>query len=73
MGASLGALAMLHAHCRYPDTFDALFLQSGSFFLPRFDSHERWFPYYRRVVRFVAEVARRRAAAPARPRSSPAA
>jgi enterochelin esterase family protein len=56
MGASLGALAMLHAHCRYPDTFDALFLQSGSFFLPRFDSHERWFPYYRRVVRFVTDV-----------------
>ncbi|HET9896566.1 MAG TPA: hypothetical protein VFQ44_16685 [Streptosporangiaceae bacterium] len=26
IGASLGALAMLHAHCRYPDSFDALFL-----------------------------------------------
>ena len=34
MGTSLGALAMLHAHCRYPDAFDALFLQSGSFFCP---------------------------------------
>jgi enterochelin esterase family protein len=56
MGASLGALAMLHAHCRYPDAFDGLFLQSGSFFWPRFDSHERWFPYYRRVVRFVTDV-----------------
>jgi enterochelin esterase-like enzyme len=56
MGASLGGLAMLHAHCRYPDAFDALFLQSGSFFSPRFDSHERWFPCYRRVVRFVAEA-----------------
>jgi enterochelin esterase-like enzyme len=56
MGASLGALAMLHAHCRYPDTFDALFLQSGSFFLPRFDSHEQRFPYYRRVVGFVTGV-----------------
>src|SRR5215472_7678593 len=31
MGASLGALAMLHARCRYPEAFDALFLQSGSF------------------------------------------
>jgi len=51
-----GALAMLHAYCRYPDAFDALFLQSGSFFLPRFDSHERWFPYYRRVVRFVTDT-----------------
>jgi enterochelin esterase family protein len=56
MGASLGALALLHAHCRYPDALDALFLQSGSFFLPRFDSHEQRFHYYRRVVRFVAGV-----------------
>jgi enterochelin esterase-like enzyme len=53
MGASLGALAMLHAHCRYPGTFDGLFLQSGSFFTPRFDAHERRFGYYQRVVRFV--------------------
>jgi enterochelin esterase-like enzyme len=56
MGASLGGLAMLHAHCRYPDAFDALFLQSGSFFTLRFDRHERRFPYYRRIVRFVAGV-----------------
>jgi enterochelin esterase family protein len=56
MGASLGALALLHAHCRFPDAFDALFLQSGSFFLPRFDSQEQRFRYYRRVVRFVAGV-----------------
>ena len=56
MGASLGGLAMLQAHCRYPDAFDALFLQSGSFFSPRFDSHERRFPYYRRTIRFVAGV-----------------
>ena len=56
MGASLGALAMLHAQCRYPDAFDALFLQSGSFFSPRFDGHERGFPYYHRVVRFVAQA-----------------
>jgi enterochelin esterase-like enzyme len=56
MGASLGALSMLHAHCRYPGAFDALFLQSGSFFCPAFDEHERRFAYYRRVVRFVADV-----------------
>jgi enterochelin esterase-like enzyme len=56
MGASLGGLAMLHAHCRHPDTFGALFLQSGSFFCPRFDDHERRFPYYQRVVQFVAGV-----------------
>ncbi len=56
MGTSLGGLAMLHAHCRHPDAFDALFLQSGSFFCPRFDHHERRFPYYRRIVQFVADV-----------------
>jgi enterochelin esterase-like enzyme len=54
MGTSLGALAMLHAQCRYPDSFEGLFLQSGSFFCPRLDDHERWFGYYPRVVRFVA-------------------
>jgi enterochelin esterase-like enzyme len=54
MGTSLGALAMLHAHCHYPDAFDALFLQSGSFFCASLDSQERRFPYYRRIVRFVA-------------------
>ena len=32
MGASLGALAMLHAHRGHAGAFDALFLQSGSFF-----------------------------------------
>ncbi len=56
MGASLGALAMLHVHCRYPDALDALFLQSGSFFCPRLDYQERRFAHYRRVVRFVASV-----------------
>jgi enterochelin esterase-like enzyme len=56
MGTSLGALALLHAHCRYPDAFDALFLQSGSYFCPQFDGQERRFPYYRRVVTFVADV-----------------
>ena len=58
MGASLGAVAMLHAHCHYPDAFDALFLQSASFFLPRFDGHERRFPYYERVAAFVADVSK---------------
>ena len=56
MGTSLGGLAMLHAYCRYPDAFDGLFLQSGSFFSPRFDDHERRFPYYQRVVEFVVGV-----------------
>ncbi len=56
MGASLGGLAMLHAHYFYPDAFDALFLQSGSFFTPSLDGHERRFPYYRRITAFVAGV-----------------
>jgi enterochelin esterase-like enzyme len=61
MGASLGALAMLHAQRRHPLTFGALFLQSGSFFVPRFDAHEARFPRYQRIVRFVRGTLRRRA------------
>lgn len=56
MGASLGGLAMLHAHTRCP--FAGLFLQSGSFFVPRFDAHESRFPRYRRVVRVTRELQR---------------
>ncbi len=58
MGASLGGLAMLHAQRRFPRTFSALFLQSGSFFMPRYDAHERRFPRYVRIVRFVRETLR---------------
>jgi enterochelin esterase-like enzyme len=59
MGASLGALAMLHAHRSNPGAFDALFLQSGSFFHPRHDAHERRrFSHYDRVVRAVDRVLR---------------
>jgi enterochelin esterase-like enzyme len=57
-GASLGALAMLHAHVRHPGTFDALFLQSGSFFRQRFDKQESSFPRYRRITRFVGTALR---------------
>jgi len=52
LGASLGALALFHAHRRHPGTFDALLLQSGSFFR-RADVHERRFPRYERIARFV--------------------
>jgi enterochelin esterase family protein len=58
MGASLGGLAMLHIHRRHPGTFGALFLQSGSFFTPRFDAHEVRFARYQRIVRFVRETLR---------------
>ena len=44
MGASLGALAMLHAHRRHPKSFDGLFLQSGSFFRQRSDKQESRVP-----------------------------
>ncbi|HEX6620958.1 MAG TPA: alpha/beta hydrolase-fold protein [Solirubrobacteraceae bacterium] len=57
-GVSLGALAMLHAHRRFPDVFAGLFLQSGSFFMPRFDAQESGFVRYRRIVRFVRATLR---------------
>jgi enterochelin esterase-like enzyme len=56
MGASLGALAMLHAHRRHPRSFDALLLQSGSFFRQRSDKQESQFPRYNRITRFVGTV-----------------
>jgi enterochelin esterase-like enzyme len=58
MGASLGALSMLHLQRTYPRTLGALFLQSGSFFLPRTDPQERRFPRFARVVRFVRATQR---------------
>jgi enterochelin esterase-like enzyme len=61
MGVSLGALAMLHAHHRHPELFSGLFLQSGSFFVPRFDAQEAGFVRYRRVVRNVRAMLRERA------------
>jgi enterochelin esterase family protein len=58
MGASLGALAMLHAQRRYPVAFCGMFLQSGSFFQPRFDRQESGFRRYLRIVRFTGRVIR---------------
>ena len=68
MGASLGGLAMLHAQRRYPAGFAGLFLQSGSFFLPRLDRQESGFRRYLRIVRFTGRLHRadeRRLAGPA--------
>jgi enterochelin esterase-like enzyme len=56
MGVSLGALAMMHAHRSYPDSFDALFLQSGSFFAPHLDPQESRFPRWDRITRFVERL-----------------
>ena len=59
MAFALGALALLYAQRQHPGTFQGLFLQSGSFFMPRFDAHESSFPHYHRVVGFVSEALRR--------------
>jgi len=65
MGASLGGLAALHAQRRHPRGIGGLFLQSGSFFVPRYDECESGFPYYRRIIRYVSTVlAARRAGHP---------
>jgi enterochelin esterase-like enzyme len=66
LGASLGALALLHAHRAYPRSFDALFLQSGSFFTPELDPQEAdRFALFGQVSAFVAAVVRNDA--PVRP------
>ena len=59
VGASLGALSLFHTHRRHPESFDALFLQSGSFFR-RAESYEKHFPRYERIARFVGGVHRNR-------------
>lgn len=61
MGASLGALAALHAAWLHPGTFGGLFLQSGSFFLKRIDGEEA-FQHWERVTAWVAGVRRVRRA-----------
>ena len=66
-GASLGALAALHAHFRNPRVFGGLFLQSGSFFRRRFDAHEAGFGRFARITRFVGQVHGRGGFAPAIP------
>jgi enterochelin esterase-like enzyme len=58
IGASLGALAMLVTQRRAHGTFGALFLQSGSFFMPHFDSQEAGFARYPRIVRAVRRILR---------------
>ncbi len=55
MGASLGALAMLHAHWLAGE-LGGLFLQSGSYFRQRFDRQESAFVRFGRISRFVGHV-----------------
>jgi enterochelin esterase-like enzyme len=56
LGASLGALAWLHAHWTYPGLLAGLFLQSGSFFRRRLDPQESGAPRFGRIARFVSRV-----------------
>ena len=56
VGASLGALALLHTRWLHPGAFGALMLQSGSFFRLRWDRQESGFPRFRRISRFVGLV-----------------
>jgi enterochelin esterase family protein len=65
VGASLGALALLHTHWLHPGAFGALLLQSGSYFRQRWDAQESGFPRFRRIARFAGTVLNaQRAAAP---------
>jgi len=53
-GASLGAVAALHAASRYPNQFGRLLLQSGSFAFSDLGHHKKG-PLFDPVVRFVNE------------------
>ncbi len=55
-GASLGALAALHAAAAQPTAFGALFLQSGSFFRADTDPQERAFAGFEAVASFVGQL-----------------
>ena len=56
LGASLGALSLLHLHWMHPGLLGGLFLQSGSYFRRRFDRQESGFPRFDRISRFVGRV-----------------
>jgi enterochelin esterase family protein len=58
VGASLGGLALLHAHRTEPQSFAGLFLQSGSYFRRTTDPQEARFGRFGRVDRFVGGVVR---------------
>lgn len=58
LGASLGAVALLHLHRLEPRSFAGLFLQSGSYFRRRTDAQERGFDRFARIDRFVGRVLR---------------
>jgi enterochelin esterase-like enzyme len=55
-GASLGALAALHAATTLPNTWAGLFLQSGSFFRIEHDAHEGRFSGFPAITSYVQSV-----------------
>lgn len=65
-GASLGALAALHAEWTHPGTYSALFLASGSYFTPATDPGELEFEHWDAVTAFTRRV-QESDAAPSRP------
>jgi enterochelin esterase-like enzyme len=58
MGASLGALAMLHVQRRHGGVLGGMFLQSGSYFVRRLDQQESGSARFTRISRFVAGTLR---------------
>jgi enterochelin esterase family protein len=60
MGASLGGLSAVLLAVASPDTFVAVFSQSGSFFRHALDSQESEYPFFARVAASVDALTRRR-------------
>jgi len=64
LGASLGAVAMLHLQDRHPTAVDALALQSGSFFTADLDPQESGFSRFEHLCRNTARLVSRTTARP---------
>ncbi len=64
LGISLGAVATLAVQRRHPDAYDAVVLQSGSFFTPQTDPQEAGYGHFDQVCRAVREI---KATRPERP------
>jgi enterochelin esterase family protein len=62
LGASLGALAMFHAHRQFPELFHAMVLQSGSFFQRELDTYEHNFSRFSRIDEFIRETSAKQGA-----------
>jgi enterochelin esterase family protein len=56
LGISLGAVATLSLQRRHPDAYDAVVLQSGSFFTPQTDPQEASYGHFDHVCRAVRAI-----------------